>query len=76
MAGAEAPGVADDDYFSGEYLQDILESDLLELGGQRLLDEAHDEAGAFVDAHYPWDGRGDEPAGRVSAYCTATWPLG
>jgi hypothetical protein len=47
MAGAEAPGMADDDYFSGEYLQDILESDLLELGGQQLLDEARDEAGAF-----------------------------
>ena len=45
--------MADVDYVSGEYLQDILESDLLELGGQRLLDEARDEAGAFVDAHYP-----------------------
>jgi hypothetical protein len=73
MAGAEAPGMADDDYFSGEYLQDILESDLLELGGQQLLDEAHDEAGAYVDQHFPWDGRGDEPAERVrpTAACVA-----
>jgi hypothetical protein len=57
--------MADDDYFSGEYLQDIVESD--------LLDEAHDEAGAYVDQHFPWDGRGDEPAGRVSAYCSVLW---
>jgi hypothetical protein len=65
--------MADDDYFSGEYLQDILDSDLLELGGQQLLDEARDEAGAFVESHYPWDGRGDEPAGRVSACCSVLW---
>ena len=65
--------MGDDDYFSGEYLQDILESDLLELGGQELLVEAHDKAGAYVDQHFPWDGRGDEPAGRVSADCSVLW---
>jgi hypothetical protein len=33
------------------------------------LDDAHDEASAYVDQNYPLDGRGDEPAERVSAYC-------
>jgi hypothetical protein len=32
-----------------------------------------DEAGAYVDEHYPWDGRGDEPAARVSAYYAVLW---
>jgi hypothetical protein len=46
---------------------------LIEVGGQALLDDAHREAGAYVDAHYPWDGRGDEPAERVSAYWAVLW---
>jgi hypothetical protein len=34
-------------------LQDICEAALVELGGQELLDGAHDEAAAYVDEHYP-----------------------
>jgi hypothetical protein len=64
---------AEDDYFSGEYLQDIAESALLELGGQQLLDQAHDAAGAFVDQHHPWHGDGAEPEERVSAYLAILW---
>lgn len=63
----------DSGYYSGEYLQDILEVALLELGGEELLRDAHDEAGAFVDEHYPWNGTGDEPEARVSAYCAGLW---
>ncbi len=59
--------------FTGAYLQDILEVVLLELGGQQLLDDAHREAVAHVEAHHPWDGVGDEPASRVSAYCAVLW---
>jgi hypothetical protein len=37
----------------GEYLQDICEAALLELGGQQLLDDAHTEAAAHVvDEHH------------------------
>ncbi len=61
------------DSVTGDYLQDILETDLLELGEPVLLDAAHREAGANVDEHYPWDGQGDEPAERVSAYCAGLW---
>ena len=50
------------------YVQDVLEFDALALGGQAFLDDVHLEAGAYVDEQYPWDGRGDEPAERVSAY--------
>jgi hypothetical protein len=53
----------------GEYLQDICEAALLELGGQQLLDDAHTEAAAHVDEHHPWD----EPAARVSTYCAVLW---
>jgi hypothetical protein len=48
--------------------QDIAEAALHELGGQQLRDAAHDAAGGHVDQHYPWDGIGDEPEQRVSAY--------
>ena len=64
---------ADLSYFTGDYLHDILEVMLLELGGQQLLDDAHREAAAHVDAHYPWDGVGDEPGPRLSAYCAVLW---
>jgi len=67
--------VSKEDYYSGEYLQDVLEADLLELGGQELLDVAHAEAARHVDEHHPWDGRGDEPAERVSAYCAVLWQV-
>lgn len=63
----------DDEYFGGDYLQDVCESALIEIGGQALLDDAHNEAGAYVDEFYPWNGRGDEPAERVSAYCAILW---
>ena len=62
-----------EDYYGGDYLQDICESALVEIGGQALLEDAQDEAGAYVDQHDPWDGRGDEPAERVSAYCAVLW---
>lgn len=64
------------EYFGGDYLQDMLELELLEVGGQQLLDDAQDEAGAYVDEAYPWDGRGDEPAERVSAWCAVLWQRG
>ena len=63
----------DDDYYSGDYLQDILEGELLDLGGKRLLDDAHHEAGQYVDSCYPWDGAGDEPGDRLSAYLAVLW---
>jgi hypothetical protein len=62
-----------DDYYGGEYLQDMAESALLEVGGQELRDAAHDAAGAYVDQCYPWDGAGDEPEQRVSAYISVLW---
>jgi hypothetical protein len=62
-----------DDYFGGDYLQDICEMRLLDCGGQALRDDAHDEAGRYVDENYPWNGRGDEPADRISAYCAVLW---
>jgi hypothetical protein len=40
---------------------------LLELVGEELLSDGHDEAAAHVDRHHPWEGCGDEPAERVSA---------
>jgi hypothetical protein len=63
----------DSGYYSGEYLQDVLEVTLLELGCEELLSDAHNEAGAYVDEHYPWTGSGDESEERVSAYCAARW---
>jgi hypothetical protein len=72
---ARCAAVADADlsYFTGDYLHDILEVMLLELGGQQLLDDAHREAAAHVEAHYSWDGVGDEPGARASAYCAVLW---
>ena len=67
--------VGGEDYYSGGYLQDVVESDLLKLGGQELLAAAHAEAGRHVDEHHPWDGRGDEPAERVSAYLAVLWQV-
>ncbi len=52
--------MAGDDYYGGDYLQD-----------RPLLDQVHNEAGRQVDGHNPCDGRGDEPAERLSAYCAA-----
>ena len=54
-------------------MQDVLEMEALGLGGQALLDDIHDEAAAHVDEHHPWNGRGDEPPERVSAYLTVLW---
>ncbi|GAA4554778.1 MULTISPECIES: hypothetical protein [Pseudonocardia] len=70
MSGAEG------DYYTGEYLQDIAETRLLEIGGERLRRLAHDEAGRYVDERYPWDGQGAEPAERVSAYIAVLWQCG
>jgi hypothetical protein len=39
------------DYYGGDYLQDICESALIEIGGQALLGDAQDEACAYVDQH-------------------------
>jgi hypothetical protein len=63
----------DDDYYSGDYLQDILEGELLDLGGKWLLDDAHYEASQYVNDSYPWDREGDEPGERVSAYLAVLW---
>lgn len=62
-----------DDYYSGDYLQDLLEGELLDIGGKRLLDDAHIEAGRYVEDAHPWDGEGDEPGERVSAYLAVLW---
>ncbi|MFR9807404.1 hypothetical protein ACL02T_34710 [Pseudonocardia sp. RS010] len=66
----------DEDYYGGDYLQDIAEHRLLECGGEQLRLAAHDEAGRYVDERYPWDGLGDEPAERVSAYISVLWECG
>ena len=76
MVAARCAAVADADpgYYTGDYLQDILEVMLLELGGQQLLNDAHREAAAHVEARsHPWNGVGDEPGARVSAYCAVLW---
>jgi hypothetical protein len=66
--------VADDeDYFGGDFLQDLAEKRLLDLGGDALWQDARHEAGAYVDERYPWDGTGDEPPERVSAYIAVLW---
>lgn len=41
------------DYYGAEFVQDVCEQALLTLGGQRLLDDAHEEAAAVVDRCYP-----------------------
>lgn len=58
---------------SGEFLQDVAESRLIEIGGQALLDRAQYAAGLTVDALYPWDGLGAEPEARVSEYISVLW---
>jgi hypothetical protein len=63
----------DDDYYSGDYLQDILEGQLLDLGGKQLLDDAHYEASQYVGSYHAWDGHGDEPGERISAYLAVLW---
>ena len=63
----------DEDYYSGDPLQDLLEGQLLDRGGKWLLDDAHHEAGQHVETTYPWDGRGDEPGERISAYLAVLW---
>ena len=40
---------------------------------KRLLDDAHHEAGQHVSSQYPWDGHGDEPGERISAYLAVLW---
>ena len=62
-----------DDYYNGEYLQDVAEYRLLELGGRELLDHARDYAGANADTMHPWDGTGPEPEARVSEYIGSLW---
>lgn len=52
---------------------DELEGDALAYGGRQLLDDIRGEALAYVDGEHPWDGRGDEPAGRMSAYLGVLW---
>lgn len=64
--------MAEDRYQDG-YMQDTLEFEALDLGGQAFLDDIHLEAAAHIDEHYPWDGRGDEPPERVSAYLAVLW---
>jgi hypothetical protein len=75
MSGVRGTGDRDD-YFGGDYLQDIAEIRLTELGGQELLDAGHNAARAYVAEAYPWDGEGDEPPERVSAYIAMLWQVG
>lgn len=75
MSGAQDTGDPDD-YYGGEYLQDIAEIRLRDLGGQELLDAGRDEARAYVAQAYPWNGEGDEPPERVSAYIAVLWQVG
>lgn len=65
-----------EDYYGGDYLQDIAEQRLLQLGGEKLRQAAHDEAGRYVDEAHPWDGAGDQPPERVSAYIAVLWQFG
>ena len=59
-----------EDYYGGDYLQDICESALVEIGGQALLEDAQDEAGAYVDQHY----RGMAAAMNRPSGCPRTAP--
>jgi hypothetical protein len=57
-----------------EEMQDTLKLEALPLGSQTLLDDIHDEAVVHIDEFHPWDGRGDEPSERLSAYFGVMWP--
>lgn len=74
-ACSAACGVAaccyDGGYYGGEYLQDVAETGLVEVGGETMLDAAHDAAAAYVAWRYPWSGEGTEPQERISAYIGA-----
>ncbi len=50
-----------------------LEREALVYGDQTLVDDIRQEAAAWVDELHPWDGRGDEPPERVSAYLAVWW---
>ncbi|GAA2887351.1 hypothetical protein GCM10010472_52080 [Pseudonocardia halophobica] len=76
MAATVVSSASGEDYYGGEYLQDMAEQRLIEFGGERLRLAAHDLAGRYVDERYPWDGRGDEPADRLSAYIAMLWQVG
>jgi hypothetical protein len=54
-------------------LPDVLEGQLLDLGGKRLLDDAHHEAAQHVESLHTRDGSGDEPGKRISAYLAVLW---
>jgi hypothetical protein len=43
-----------DDYYNGDFLQDIAEKRLLDSGGHALWEALRHEAGAYVDKAYPW----------------------
>ena len=62
-----------EDYYNGDYLQDVAESRLLELGGRELLAHAQRYAGENADVMHPWDGTGPEPEARVSEYIGSLW---
>ena len=38
-----------------------------------MLHDIRNEAAAHVHEHPPWDGQGDEPPERVSAYLAVLW---
>jgi hypothetical protein len=52
---------------------DELVRDARDLGGRELLLDIHREALAWVDEAHPWDGTGDEPGDRASAYLAVWW---
>ncbi|MFC5947068.1 hypothetical protein ACFQH9_02095 [Pseudonocardia lutea] len=54
-------------------LQDILTGEALALGGTAFLEQVAHEATAYCDGEYPWDGIGDEPPERVSAWLAYMW---
>ena len=47
-------------------LQDEIIGDAEACGGPEFVELVQFEATAYVDQHYPWDGRGDEPLERHS----------
>lgn len=54
-------------------LEDEIIRDARDFGGAALLADIRAEALTWVDEAHPWDGRGDEPGERVSAYLAVCW---
>ncbi len=61
-------GLLDDDKIHGDLLRDARD-----YGGPDLVADIEHEALAWVDETHPWDGVGDEPGERRSAYLAVWW---